>query len=909
MGFAAYPAAEPGSPVQKKLIVRIWLSRLGKYLLIPAALCVVLFPLYSIFHQQTIRVQLSDAEEQLATAASTFDNYLYNIRFVTNKLFHDPVINVLAASRDGLSLWNDTTAQTASKKLEDLTYSMSPAAYSYVTFARSQLVIDNTRFWRSYANFYPGTLEYSGVSREDWRRWLRPKELTCQPVQQVLLYQTAYPDNYLTITHPGTLEYSGVSREDWRRWLRPKELTCQPVQQVLLYQTAYPDNYLTITQPFFDSNNRFMGSCTMLLRERQLIELFLPMEEWRSEGLFYITRNDGQLLQTYHYDPATPLPSHPGNGPVKYNGQEYLLLHQALPDLDSVVTVGLPYSLFSENLTAVQRGIWLYLTAGLAACLVLSTTMTLWDMRYLRPVIEALDQREHTNSKILEKVILHKLNTSNACLVLSTTMTLWDMRYLRPVIEALDQREHTNSKILEKVILHKLNTSNQLAVELERNRNQIEHGRMEMLLRTGYTATATDQALLREHLQLTTCNYLLMIPAPQDPPEELDQEVQLMLTTEQLYQCSDQALLREHLQLTTCNYLLMIPAPQDPPEELDQEVQLMLTTEQLYQCYGQRPYVHNSADGSILAIVHLEDASGYPQLLQQTALLHDQLEAPTALTLSAAFSSMEQLSGIYWQVRNAALNAAPTEKVLCLSSQDKAAITVPEVTVLERLREHLLSGQTEQAQDLVRQMFGQEVLRPQDFQQIFFSVRGILLNAAEKTDCEDITFLCNYDRRQPMQKLIQNLCDGDFQQIFFSVRGILLNAAEKTDCEDITFLCNYDRRQPMQKLIQNLCDGCLVIGGHMDSLKQSHNLNLQKGILQWLGEHYQNPDLNAAMVADQFQISKKYVSQFLKDQTGKSYNEYVEDLRLNHAMQLLKTSGLSVTPTNSRFPKSMSPNS
>ena len=707
MGFAAYPAAEPGSPVQKKLIARIWLSRLGKYLLIPAALCVVLFPLYSIFHQQTIRVQLSDAEEQLATAASTFDNYLYNIRFVTNKLFHDPVINVLAASRDGLSLWNDTTAQTASKKLEDLTYSMSPAAYSYVTFARSQLVIDNTRFWRSYANFYPGTLEYSGVSREDWRRWLRPKELTCQPVQQVLLYQT-----------------------------------------------AYPDNYLTITQPFFDSNNRFMGSCTMLLRERQLIELFLPMEEWRSEGLFYITRNDGQLLQTYHYDPATPLPSHPGNGPVKYNGQEYLLLHQALPDLDSVVTVGLPYSLFSENLTAVQRGIWLYLAAGLAACLVLSTTMTLWDMRYLRPVIEALDQREHTNSKILEKVILHKLNTSN-----------------------------------------------QLAVELERNRNQIEHGRMEMLLRTGYTATATDQALLREHLQLTTCNYLLMIPAPQDPPEELDQEVQLMLTTEQLY-----------------------------------------------QCYGQRPYVHNSADGSILAIVHLEDASGYPQLLQQTALLHDQLEAPTALTLSAAFSSMEQLSGIYWQVRNAALNAAPTEKVLCLSSQDKAAIPVPEVTVLERLREYLLSGQTEQAQDLVRQMFGQEVLRPQDF-----------------------------------------------QQIFFSVRGILLNAAEKTDCEDITFLCNYDRRQPMQKLIQNLCDGCFVIGGHMDSLKQSHNLNLQKGILQWLGEHYQNPDLNAAMVADQFQISKKYVSQFLKDQTGKSYNEYVEDLRLNHAMQLLKTSGLSVT--------------
>ena len=49
------------------------------------------------------------------------------------------------------------------------------------------------------------------------------------------------------------------------------------------------------------------------------------------------------------------------------------------------------------------------------------------------------------------------------------------------------------------------------------------------------------------------------------------------------------------------------------------------------------------------------------------------------------------------------------------------------------------------------------------------------------------------------------------------------------------------------------------------------------------------------MTAEQFQISKKYVSQFLKDQTGKSYNEYVEELRLTHAMQLLRETELSVT--------------
>ena len=56
-----------------------------------------------------------------------------------------------------------------------------------------------------------------------------------------------------------------------------------------------------------------------------------------------------------------------------------------------------------------------------------------------------------------------------------------------------------------------------------------------------------------------------------------------------------------------------------------------------------------------------------------------------------------------------------------------------------------------------------------------------------------------------------------------------------------------------------------------------------------------NPEINAAMTAEQFKISKKYLSQFLKEQTGKSYTEYVEELRLDHAMQLLRTTDLNIT--------------
>ena len=66
-------------------------------------------------------------------------------------------------------------------------------------------------------------------------------------------------------------------------------------------------------------------------------------------------------------------------------------------------------------------------------------------------------------------------------------------------------------------------------------------------------------------------------------------------------------------------------------------------------------------------------------------------------------------------------------------------------------------------------------------------------------------------------------------------------------------------------------------------------------ILDWLAQNFQNPEINAAMTAEQFKISKKYLSQFLKEQTGKSYTEYVEELRLDHAMQLLRTTDLNIT--------------
>lgn len=695
--------------MRNKLLFRMWLSRLVQYLIIPTVLCVILLPLYNILHQQTIKAQLTDASEQLASSVSTFENYLYNIRYVTNKLFHDSSYNILAVSSDDYALGDNATGQTASRLLEDLTYSMSPVSYSYVTFARNQFVIDDCRAYRSYNSYYPGTLEYHGMSQEDWTAQLRQEKMS-----------------YL------------------------------PAQEVVLYQTAYPDTYLTISQPFFDSYDRFMGSCTMLLREKQLINLFLPLEDWRSNCLFYIAGADGTILLHHHFDGALPLDNVSKDGPQVYDGQEYLFVSREISDLNATAVIGLPYEVYSDNLAPINRMIWLYIGTGLLASLALSIAMTVLDLRFMGPMMDALDNYEGMDRHLF-----------------------YDM------------------------ILQKLRTHNQLSIELERTRNQMEHGRIEALLKTG---TANSPA--------------------------------------------DHQLLCETLHLTDSNYLLLIPASTEPEAEGSEEFRLMLLAEQVCQCYRGHPFIHNAADGSVLVVLTLEQDTpeGYDRLCSQTQNLYTRLQTRQPLVLSGRFTNLEQLSSVYWQARNAAARADSEQQVYCLRDHALARTTVPEIATLERLNEYLLAGYTEKAQELILQIFGS-----------------------------------------------QELSLESFQQIFYSVRGVLLTAAEKAACEDVTLTTPYDHRQPMGRQIRHLCDCCLIIGSHVDALKQSHNQQLQQSILQWLEENFYRPDLNLAMAAEQFHISKKYVSQFLKDQTGKSYNEYVEELRLSHAMTLLRESDLSVT--------------
>ncbi len=303
------------------------------------------------------------------------------------------------------------------------------------------------------------------------------------------------------------------------------------------------------------------------------------------------------------------------------------------------------------------------------------------------------------------------------------------------------------------------------------------------------------------------------------------------------------------LGLTEHNYLLVIPRAQ-MLQAASPEVHLMMLARQVESCYDQPCYVCNMVEGDVVVILTLEDASEHRlyDLCRQTEQLHDQLGCAGALVLSGCFETIRQMSEVYWQARNMVAYADPTQKVCYLSSESLRRVVSPEVTNLNRLREYLMAAQTEQAQELVRRQFH-----------------------------------------------VDNLSIRNFQQAFYGVRCILLDVAQQVGCSDILPLCENNESLSIRKRISNLCDCCFEICSHVDALRRSHNQQLQQKILEWIGENYTNPDLNAAMTAQHCRVSQKYLSQFLKEQTGRSFVAYVETLRLDRAMELLRGSDLSIS--------------
>lgn len=97
-------------------------------------------------------------------------------------------------------------------------------------------------------------------------------------------------------------------------------------------------------------------------------------------------------------------------------------------------------------------------------------------------------------------------------------------------------------------------------------------------------------------------------------------------------------------------------------------------------------------------------------------------------------------------------------------------------------------------------------------------------------------------------------------------------------------------RERFDELKSLFLDLCAIVDRH----KQTRNDRLLSDMQRYLSENFAEPQLGLTVLADAFHLSPGYVSRYFKEHAGIGMSEYLEDLRISRATELLQDPRIAV---------------
>jgi two-component system, response regulator YesN len=115
--------------------------------------------------------------------------------------------------------------------------------------------------------------------------------------------------------------------------------------------------------------------------------------------------------------------------------------------------------------------------------------------------------------------------------------------------------------------------------------------------------------------------------------------------------------------------------------------------------------------------------------------------------------------------------------------------------------------------------------------------------------------------------------------IFENVKNRIASIQTNEEIESIT--------QHMDGIMEALC-------GLISSKKNDNHNKIVEQVMSCIAEMYSDPDLNLYRVAEKVERPEKYISNLFKEVTGMNLSDHLENVRMDHAAQLLKENAYTV---------------
>ncbi|WP_127583820.1 helix-turn-helix domain-containing protein [Paenibacillus koleovorans] len=135
--------------------------------------------------------------------------------------------------------------------------------------------------------------------------------------------------------------------------------------------------------------------------------------------------------------------------------------------------------------------------------------------------------------------------------------------------------------------------------------------------------------------------------------------------------------------------------------------------------------------------------------------------------------------------------------------------------------------------------------------------------------------------------MLRLICSDLINSVFKLMREMrIVDSTDKIrDIAEFTSLSELEVL--LGQLVEDICD-------HVVQKRESNNTRLQNEVIALIQSRYQSLDFSLEQLAVHFRLSSSYLSRFIKEQTGMTFTDYVQQLRHEEAKRLLVETDLPV---------------
>ncbi|MBD1383080.1 helix-turn-helix domain-containing protein [Metabacillus arenae] len=147
---------------------------------------------------------------------------------------------------------------------------------------------------------------------------------------------------------------------------------------------------------------------------------------------------------------------------------------------------------------------------------------------------------------------------------------------------------------------------------------------------------------------------------------------------------------------------------------------------------------------------------------------------------------------------------------------------------------------------------------------------------------------------ETLRTMFTNLADKDLSiQVLKCICFDIINSVVKTITEiglrkhiqDFNRIVDFNSIEQLHEQLHKIV---LAICEEVEDKKESHNDKLRNDILDYIKANYKLYELSLESIALEFQLSISYLSRFIKGQTGVTFTQYIQDLRMEDVKKQLK---------------------